>query len=240
MSSAHPAGGRPRLNVAYGSWDLIWTHVHRVLVVNAGLAITNLPLLAALEYDHRPWHQPLPFVLLALGIGPSLAAAFGYFESAGEDDRAPVRDMARAYRRLFRRALALWVPFALLAGITATDAYLLRHTALGLAVSPALVVLSLIAAHSGVLAMAQAARSEPAEGAEPGPVTPHTYLAAPYALVRRWPLGLLNVTLLAVTLVLVDKAPMLGLAVLPGATLFVVWRNAAAMLRVTGRAAAEH
>jgi hypothetical protein len=229
MSSAHQTGRRPRLNVAYGSWELIWSHVHQILVVNVGLVVTNLPLLAALQYDHRPWRHALPFIVLALVIGPALAGAFGYLESAGEDGPVPAREMARAYRRLFRRALALWVPFALLAGITATDAYFLRHTAVGLAFSPALVVLSLIAAHSGVLAMAQVAQTHP-NGAAAERITPRTYLVAPYALVRRWPLGLLNMALLAITLLLVDRAPLLGLAVLPGCALFVVWRNARAML----------
>lgn len=240
MSSVRGAGRGFRLNVDYGSWELIWNHVHRVLVVNVGLAVADLPLLAALQYDHRPWRHVLPFGLLAMGVGPALAAAFGYLEGAGEDGRAPARDMARAYRRLFRRALALWVPFALLAGITATDAYVLRHTTLGLAVIPALAVLSVVAAHSGVLAMAQVARARPASTAGTagtGRITARSYLAAPYALVRRWPLGLVNLTLLALTLVLVNRTPLLGLAVLPGCALFVVWRNAHTMLPGADRTA---
>lgn len=223
-------GGRTRLNVAYGSWELIWSHVQRVLVVNLGLVVADLPLLAALQYDHHPWRHPLPFALLALGIGPALAAVFGYLEAAGEDGGAPVREMTLAYGRLFRRAMALWVPFWLLAGATATDAYALRHTGLGLALSPALAVLSLIAVHSGVLAMVHVARPGPAGSVAAEPVTARAYLAAPYALVRRWPLGLLNLAVLAATVPIVDLVPLTGLAVLPGCALFVVWRNGRAML----------
>ncbi|MFD0514227.1 hypothetical protein ACFQ0Q_35790 [Streptomyces aureus] len=47
-----------RFNVAYGSWELIWSHVHRVLVVNLGVAAANLPLLVALQLSHTPGATP--------------------------------------------------------------------------------------------------------------------------------------------------------------------------------------
>ena len=88
MSSAPATGGRPRLNLAYGSWDLIWSHTHRTLLVNLGVAVTNLPLLVALSLCHQPWRHPAPFTLLLFAVGPSLAGAFGYLRRADEDERA--------------------------------------------------------------------------------------------------------------------------------------------------------
>lgn len=224
MSGLSDAGRRPRLNVAYGSWDLIWSHVHRVLVVNLGVAAANLPLLAALQATHQPWRHPIPFLVLSMGIGPSLAAAFAYLGRAAEDERAPAADYFRAYRRLLPRAMAMWAPFALLAGTAAADAVLLRKTVLGLALVPALAVLALVAGNAGVLSMAHLAGDDSVRGGG------RTCLAALYSLTRRPALALMNLALLTVAVVLVNQAPLMGLAVLPGCVLFVVWRNAGAML----------
>lgn len=224
MSSMPNAGRRPRLNVAYGSWDVIWSHVHRVLVVNLGLAVANLPLLAALQATHQPWRHPLVFLLLSMSIGPSLAAAFAYLGREAEDDRAPVADYFRAYRRLFPRAMAMWAPFTLLAGTAAADAVLLRDTTAGLAFVPALAVLALVAGNAGIVAMAHLAGDDSVRAGRRAAV------AALYALTRRWALAAMNLGLLALAAVLINQGPLMGLAVLPGCVLFVLWRNTAAML----------
>ncbi|MFJ2217236.1 hypothetical protein ACIQVO_00800 [Streptomyces sp. NPDC101062] len=230
MSGAPVTGRRPRLNVGYGSWDLIWSFVHRVLVVNLGLAVANLPLLVALYVAHQPWRYPVFFGLLSLGIGPSLAAVFGYLRRADDDERAPVAELLRAYRRLSGRALLLWTPCVLLIAMATTDVFVLRDSAWGLALVPLLVVAVLVTGSSGVVAMACLAYDAPH-------TRRHPLLAAPYALIRRWPLGLMNLGLLAVTLVIVNQAPLLGLAVVPGCVLSVVWRNSCAMIESAGPAA---
>ncbi|MEU5024452.1 YesL family protein [Streptomyces milbemycinicus] len=222
-TSSTPASGRRlRLNVGHDSWDLIWSHVHRVLVVNLGMAVTNLPLLLALAAEHQPWRYPVFFGLLSLGAGPSLAAVFAYLRRTADDERAPVADLFRGYRRLFTRALLGWTPFVLLIAVAATDLAALWGSALGSALAPLLSVVILLALSSGVVAMAGLAE-DPA-------VTRRTLLAACYASVRRWPLALLNLGLLGVSLALVNQAPLLGLAVVPGCALFVVWRDCGAML----------
>lgn len=226
MSSAPATGGRPRLNLAYGSWDLIWSHTHRTLLVNLGVAVTNLPLLVALSLCHQPWRHPAPFTLLLFAVGPSLAGAFGYLRRADEDERAPAIDFCHAYARLFRRALLLWSPFALLAVAAAADAAAVFSSALGPVLVPPSAVIVLVAVSAGVVAMAHLAAGDQ-------PVTPRAFLAAPYVVVRRWPLGLLNLGLLAVTAGIVNQAPLLGLAVVPGCALFVIWRNSCSMLTAT-------
>lgn len=231
MTSPTAASGdaRRRLptNVSYGSWELIWSYVHQTLVVNVGLAVTCLPLLAALAATHEPWRHPVPFTLLWLCVGPALAGAFGYLERAADDgaDTAHAIELPRAYRRLLRRAVALWAPYALLAAVSATDAVLLRHTGVGLAVCPALALVAVLSALSGVHAMALAATE-----VRHGRLTAADYLAAPYGLLRRWPLALTNLILLLAAATLVDRSPLLGLATLPGCALYVVWRN----VRATG------
>ncbi|MFJ5157092.1 hypothetical protein ACIQCF_37300 [Streptomyces sp. NPDC088353] len=216
------AGRRLRLNLDHGAWELVWSHVHRVLVVNLGLAVTNAPLLLTLGVVHRPWQYPVFFGLLSLGLGPSLAAAFHYLQRTTGDDRAPVADLLCGYRRLFAPALLGWAPWVLLVAVAATDVAVLRKAAPGPALIPLLAVVTLVAASSGIVTMAAVA-DDPR-------IAPHTLLTASYASVRRWRVGLLNLGLLGTTLVLVNQAPLLGLAVMPGCTLFVVWRNSRAML----------
>ncbi|MEU7382378.1 hypothetical protein AB0A91_20765 [Streptomyces sp. NPDC042207] len=213
---------RLRLNLDHASWELLWSHVHRVLAVNLGMAVTNAPLLLALGVVHRPWQYPVFFGLLSLGLGPSLAAAFHYLRRATEEDRASTADLFRGYRRLFAPALLGWAPWVLLVAVAATDVAVLRTTAPGPALVPLLVVVAVVAASSGVVAMAAVA-DDPR-------LSPRTLLTASCTSVRRWWLGLLNLALLGITLVLVNQAPLLGLAVLPGCTLFVVWRNSRTML----------
>ena len=215
---------RLRLNVTYGSWELIWSHVHRVLVINLGVAATNLPLLAALQHYHQPWHHPLLFGLLLLPVGPSVAAVFAYLDQTGEDGQASVRVFAQAYVRLFRTALKIWAS-ALLAVIAAVaDAVTLRTTPAGPALVPMAVVIAVLAAVSGILALAHPAAIQGAGF--------KAFILAPYAVVRHWLLSLMSLGLTAVGLLLVNQAPLLGLAVLPGCVLFVVWRNCRAVMVV--------
>jgi uncharacterized membrane protein YesL len=213
-------GRRFRLNVGAESWELIWSHVHRVLVVNLGLAVTNLPLLLALAVEHRPWQYPVFFGVLSLGAGPSLAAAFAYLRRSLVDERVPVADFFRAYRRLCGRALLSWSLFVLVAAVAITDVVFVAHTVPLLV--PLLVVVAVLAVSSGVVAMAGLA--------EDPSVSRRSLLAALYASVRRWPLGLVNLALLGVAVVIVNQAPLLGLAVVPGCALFAVWRNCGAIL----------
>ncbi|MGR6968063.1 hypothetical protein ACU639_00225 [Streptomyces cynarae] len=219
------AGRSPRLNVAYGSWELIWSHVHRVLVVNLGIAVTNLPLLAALSLTHQPWRHPVPFALMLLVLpGPSLAAAFAYLggSSPTTEEQASARLYFRAYRQGFRQALLVSAPFALLVIAAVADVVTLRTTAVGAAVVPMAVVVAVVALAAWPVALAHVAGG--------GEAARRLFLLAPYAAVRHALLALMNLVLGAVALLLVNQAPLMGLAVLPGCVLFVVWRNCQVML----------
>lgn len=229
MSSAPGLAGtpvtsrRPRLNVAHSSWELIWSHVHRVLVVNLGITVTNLPLLAALQLSHQPWHHPVLFGLLLLVLpGPSIAAAFAYLDAAAADERAPVRLFARAYWRLFGRALLVSAPFMLLVIAAVADVVILRTAVGGPVLVPLAAVVGLVAAVAWPVALAHSAAGHTAGR--------RLFLLAPYAVVRHGLLAVMNLVLMAVTLLLVNQAPLLGLAVLPGCVLFVLWRNCEAMI----------
>ncbi|MEV5608595.1 hypothetical protein [Streptomyces sp. NPDC052225] len=233
MATTEGAARRPRLNVAYGSWELIWSHVHRVLVVNLGIAVTNLPLLLALQVSHQPWRHPVFFGLLLLVLpGPSVAAAFAYLgATVGASDsgegQVPVRVFVAAYRRLFRRAVLVSAPFVLLVVAAVADVVTLRTSALGAAVVPMALMVALVALVAWPVALAQVAGG--------GAVGRRLFLLAPYAALRHPLLTLMNLVLAAVALLLVNQAPLMGLAVLPGCVLFVVGRNCQIMKEFSER-----
>ncbi|MEV0090953.1 hypothetical protein [Streptomyces sp. NPDC050738] len=222
-ASAPAQGARLRLNVAHSSWELIWSHVQRILIVNLGVALANLPLLAALQVWHQPWRHPVLFgPLLLLLPGPSVAAAFAFFADTAEDGDARMRRFGRAYRRLYGPALRVSVPFLLVATAAVTDVVVMRTTPVGAALVPMAAVLALLMALSWTVALAHRAQSDDSGM--------RIFLLAPYAVVRHGLLALMNLVLMAAALLLVNQAPLLGLAVLPGCVLFVVWRNCRFML----------
>ncbi|MER7728777.1 hypothetical protein [Streptomyces sp. NPDC096323] len=184
--------------------------------------MTNLPLLAALQVTQQPWRHPVFFGLLLLALpGPSLTAAFAYLGATTGDEQAPVRLFVQAYRRLFRRAVLISAPFVLLMIAAVADAVTLRTSPLGAAVVPMALVAGLVAAAAWPVALAQVAAG--------GDVGRRLLLLAPYAVIRHGVLALMNLVLGMVALLLVNQAPLLGLAVLPGCVLFVWWRNCQVM-----------
>ncbi|PZG02976.1 DUF624 domain-containing protein [Micromonospora deserti] len=213
-----------RVNVSADTWTTIWSFVHRVLVVNLGLAVTNLPLLAALAVVAQPWRYPVFFGLLSISVGPSLAAAFGYLgRAAAPPDQPPVRDFVRAYRRSFAPAVARWSATVALLAVLTTDIVVLHDSPSGVVLVPLLVVTAVLVLAAGVLVVALTV------------LAPHLGLGpavriAVYTAVRRSPLSLFSLVLLLVAVLSVNQAPLLGLATVPGCALVVVWANSRAAL----------
>lgn len=219
----HPRRPHPldRLNVGADTWELIWSYVHRVLVLNLGLTVTNLPLLVALAVVARPWQYPVFFGVLALGLGPSLAAAFGYLRDAEARDRPTALDFARAYRRHLGPATARWALTVGLLGVLITDIVVLHDSRVGAVLVPLLAVTSVLVAAAGVLGLAVVVL-HPSLGLRRG------LALAGYAAVRRSWLSLPSLGVLLLAAVIVNQAPVLGLATVPGCALVLVWANSRA------------
>ncbi|GAA1571199.1 hypothetical protein GCM10009827_111330 [Dactylosporangium maewongense] len=194
-----------RLNAPADTWELIWAWVGRVLVVNLGLAVTNLPLLLALSVVDRPWRSPVFFAVLSLGLGPSLAAAFAHLHGD---------PFVRSYRRHFARAALRWSVVVAGLGILAADVVALHDADPGALLVPMLAVLALLLLAAGVLWLAMLPLHHPG-GAR----------GALWVAVRRWPLSLLSITVLAAAAAAVNQAPVAGLATVPGCALLVAWHN---------------
>ncbi|WP_327003249.1 hypothetical protein OHA72_50615 [Dactylosporangium sp. NBC_01737] len=197
-----------RLTAPADTWELIWTWVGRVLVVNLGLAVTNLPLLLALSIVDRPWRYPLFFGVLCLGLGPSVAAAFAHLHGDS---------FVRAYRRHFGRAALRWSVVVGGVGVVAVDVVALHDADPGALLVPMLVVLAVLLLAAGTLWLAMLPLEHGGGVRE-----------ALWTALRRWPLSLLSLTVLVAAAAAVNQAPVLGLATVPGCALFVVWHNSRA------------
>lgn len=203
-----------RLNLQPSSWDLVWSSVHRILMINAAMVVVNLPLLAALAIVERPWHYPAFFGLLALTLGPSVAGAFAYLDD--EDDG--LRQLVRAYRRHFRRSVALWSLSLAMIGVLVADIAVLRGSRAGAVLVPALAVAAVLVLSSATTAQADLVLRS-------GERLRVLLWSALYLSVRRWWITAMNLLLLVVAALIVNQAPVLGLATIPGCVMFVVWRN---------------
>jgi uncharacterized membrane protein YesL len=197
-----------RLTAPADTWELIWTWVGRVLVLNLGLAVTNLPLLVALSIVDRPGRYPVFFGVLCLGLGPSLAAAFAHLH--GEP-------FVRSYRRHFARAALRWAAVVAGIGVLLADVVALHDADPGALLVPMLAVMAVLLLAAGILWLAMLPLDLP------GGVR-----LAVWAAVRRWPLSLLSLTVLVAAAAAVNQAPLLGLATVPGCALFVIWHNSRA------------
>ncbi|MFC0627908.1 DUF624 domain-containing protein [Kribbella deserti] len=205
-----------RLTLSADTWDLLWSFVHRILVVNLGLVLGCLPLLIGLLAVAEPWRYPIFFGLLAVLAGPAVAAAFSYLNE--EDSRPPVRLFVRAYRRHWRRALAVAAVVTALVGVLVADIAMLYDAMPGAALVPLLVVLAVLLVSAGSCALA---------------LLPDSNLGlrsvarvAVYAAVRGWQWSLVSLVVAVVALVLVNQAPLLGLTTVPGCAAWVMLINA--------------
>lgn len=199
-----------RLNVRADAWDLIWSFAQRVLVVNLGFAISCSPLLLVLAVVADPLGYPLFVALVALTIGPALAAAFAYLHDESR--------FFRSYRRLARRALLLWAITLVALGILLADIRFVYDAMPGAALVPLLALLAILALSTGLTALVLLATN-------PSASLRALLRAAVYATIRRPHLTLLSLAVVAAATLIVNHAPLAGLATVPGCALWVVLTN---------------
>jgi hypothetical protein len=204
-----------RVNVGGDAWDLIWSFINRVLVVNAGLAAASAPLLLALAIVSDPLGYPVFFGLLSLTIGPGLAAAFAYLRDEG--------GFVDCYRRLARRSLLPWALTLAVVGILVTDIVVLHDSNPGAVLVPLLAVLAVVALSTGLTRLAYPSVS---------------LRTAFYATLRRPHLTFLSLAVLAAAAVIVNQVPLAGLATVPGCALWVVLLNSRIQLAGVAESAA--
>lgn len=199
-----------RVNVRADAWELIWSFAQRVLVVNLCLALGGLPLIVALSLVAEPWRYPVFFGVLALPLGPAMAAGFSYL--AGD------LPLLASGRKVARPALLVWAITLAAAGVLVADISVVYDAMPGAALVPLLAVLTALVLAVGLCSLVLLAT-------EPGMARRARIRLAVYATVRSWPLTLFSLGILGAAAVLVSLHPLAGLATVPGCALWVVLTN---------------
>jgi len=213
--------GTARLNLPADTWETLWSYLHRVLVLNLGITVASLPLIGALALVARPWQYPVFFAVLAVCLGPALAAAFGYLAAADDQDRTTIAEYARAYRRHALPAAARWAVTVAVLGVLVADIGLLHGSPAGAPLVPMLVVLLVLVLAAGLVSLALLSL-------RPELTLWRGLATAAVASVRRWPLSLISLAVLGAAAVAVNQAPLLGLATVPGCAIILTWTNSRA------------
>jgi hypothetical protein len=194
-------------------YDAIFTYVYAVFRINLCLLAAGMPLVLALALTGSPLAAWPFFAGLSVLCGPAVTAAFAAFAAMSEEPDRVGRAFWTGYRSGFLRSLAV-------AGIAAAAVIALGVDFQLAAASPfkvavpmlALLIALVVAVTTAVLAAARR------------PSAP-SLLACAYLCVRKWYLNLANLAVLGVLLAAVLTKPALGLAVLPGPALYVIWAN---------------
>ncbi|MBR7836933.1 hypothetical protein KDL01_26890 [Actinospica durhamensis] len=194
-------------------YDAIFAYVYAVFRINLCLMAAGLPLLLAFAFTGSQVAAWPFFVALATLCGPAVTAAFAAFEHVSDEADRVGRVFWSAYWAGFVRSLAV-------SALAAAAVILLGVDLEVAAGTPARGVIPMLATLIAVVvvvttALLAAGRRLCAAGV----------LACAYLCIRRWYLSVANLAVLGVLLAAIVGKPALGLAVLPGPALYVVWAN---------------
>jgi hypothetical protein len=188
----------------------------------ACLGVSALPLVAAvtlLADPLRAWPTPL---VAALPLGAGVAAGFEAFGAARERGvPAPFHDAWQGVRRHGRRATAVWALLCALLFVVVVDVLAIWATPWAAVVGPVLAVLVLLGVPTALLALAGLSRT-------PGLPLPALLRTSAWLAVRRAPLTLLSLVVLAGWGMVVLAQPVLGVLGAGGFALYVLWGNSTA------------
>ncbi|MCP2322001.1 putative membrane protein YesL [Hamadaea flava] len=185
-------------------YDTIFATAYAFLKTNLALVAAALPLLAAFAFSGEPLAAWPFFVALSAVLGPAVAAAFGSFTGGS---------FWQSYRKRFGRSLAVGAAAAFAVIVLATDFRLALGTPFG-AATPMLALLVVLVVVTATALLALDTR-----------LTWRLVVAAAYLSVRKWYLSLANLAVLGVLAGAVVTKPAIGLFLLAGPALYVVWAN---------------
>lgn len=194
-------------------YDEIFAYVYAVFRINLCLLAAGLPVLLAFAFTGSQIAAWPFFTALAALCGPAVTGAFAACERMGEETDRVGRVFWSAYRSGFTRSLAIAAAAAAAVIVLGVD----LEAAAG---TPARAVIPMLASLIAVVlvvatALLAAGRRLSGRGVA----------ACAYLSVRKWYLSLANLAVLGVLLAAIVGKPVLGLAVLPGPALYVVWAN---------------
>lgn len=193
------------------------------LGTNLMLALTCLPLLV-LAIGTNPV-ETWPYLAATAALAaPGLSAAFTVFREHGQNGAGPVRAFLRGYKATWRKALAIGAATAAVLVVLLVDVRALASSALGVAVVPVLLMLSVLVLAVGMLSLVAIAEVPIAR--------PRDVLRAALVLgVRRWYLTLVSLLIGAVQIALFANLPAIAAGATAAAALYLIWANCRYTLR---------
>ena len=202
------------------TYEKVFSTVYVGLMTNVLLALSCAPLLLALAVVRDPLASWPFFGVLSLLCAPALTGAFGCFEALDEGGTGVLRAFWGAYRRTWRRALAVWAAAGTAVAVLAVDAAAVAGTGWGPALVPffctaAALVISVAFA---LLVLAGEPRTAAERTRLRALVLPCLFLVA-----RRWYLAAATLVVLGLAVAVVLVKPVAGLLLLASPLLYAAW-----------------
>jgi hypothetical protein len=207
------------------TYEAIFDIAYLALGAVACLGGAALPLVAAVTLLADPLAAWPTLLVAALPLGAGIAAAFHVFAAAREQGAenggaAPFRDAQHGFRRHAGRATAVWALLCALLFVVIVDVIAIWATPWAAVIGPLLGVLVLLGVPTALVALTGLSRT-------PGLPLPTLLRASAWLTVRRAPLTLLSLVVLAVWGLVCLAQPVLGVLGVGGFALYVLWSNAA-------------
>jgi hypothetical protein len=186
----------------------------------ACLGGTAMPVVAALTLLADPLAAWPTLLVAALPLGAGIAAAFHVFAAARERGvPAPFRDAWHGLRRHAGRATAVWALLCVLLFVVIVDVLAIWATPWAGVVGPVLGVLVLLGVPTALIALSGLSRTQVLP-------LPALLRASAWLVVRRAPLTLVSLIVLAAWGLVCLAQPVLGVLGVGGFALYVLWSNA--------------
>ncbi len=204
------------------TYEAVFGVAYVALGAAACLGVAALPLVASVALLADPLAAWPALVVASLPLGAGVAAGFHAFAGARERGvPAPFRDAWHGVRRHAGRATAVWALLCALLFVVIVDVLAIWATPWAALIGPVLVVLVLLGVPTALLALTGLSRV---------PDLPLLALlrASAWLAVRRAPLTLVSLAVLAGWGMVVLAQPVLGVLGAGGFALYVLWSNCAA------------
>ncbi|QIG38685.1 DUF624 domain-containing protein [Microbacterium sp. 4R-513] len=209
--------------ISHESYANVFGVVYLGLMTNALLLVAALPLVLLLVTTDPSRSWPLLAVAAPLAA-PGLTAAFSVFRAHAQGSTTIARDFLAGLRATWRRSLALGGMLSAVVVVLLVDVRAFSGSPVGVAVIPALAVLT-------VLAVAIALLTFVALAEEPKVRLRDALRAGAWLAVRRWYLSAVSLLVLAAQAMLFASFPAIALGLTASAALYLAWANARFTLR---------
>jgi hypothetical protein len=204
------------------TFEVVFEIAYLGLGAAACLGGAALPLVAAGTLLADPLAAWPTLLAAALPLGAGIAGAFHAFAAARERGvPAPFRDAWEGARRHGGRATAVWGLLCALLFVVVVDVVAIWATPWAAVIGPVLAVLVLLGVPTALIALAGLSRA-------PGLPLLALLRASAWLAVRRAPLALLSLVVLAGWGMVCLAQPVAGLLGVGGFALYVLWSNSAA------------